>query len=67
MNALPHTSNPKLTEPTSPPVNQVPTLPVVTVLKLSTCIFFPLLRKQWYDHVPKRLLRPPSPDVTSHP
>lgn len=39
MNALPHTSNPKLTEPTSQPSNQVPTLPVVTVLKLSTDFF----------------------------
>lgn len=40
MNALPHTSNPKLTEPTSQPSNQVPTLPVVTVLKLSIDFFF---------------------------
>lgn len=40
MNALPHTSNLKLTEPTSRPSNQVPTLPVVTVLKLSTVLFF---------------------------
>lgn len=44
MNAVPHTSNPKLAEPTSRPSNQVPPLPVVTVLlKLSTdfILFFP--------------------------
>ena len=40
MNALPHTSNPKLTEPTSRPSNQLPTLPVFTLLKLSTDFFF---------------------------
>lgn len=40
MNALPHTSHPKLTEPTSQPSDQVPALPVVTVLNFLLTFFF---------------------------
>lgn len=39
MNALPHTSHPKLTELTSQPSDQVPALPVVTVLNFLLTFF----------------------------